>query len=209
MLVVCTGTATDIGKTWLGAQVLSAVRAAGISVAARKPAQSFDADDSSPTDAEILAAATGEPVHHVCSDRRSYPVAMAPPMAAEALGQPSPTVEELLAEMVWPSPTPQLRWVETVGGVRSPLASNGDTATLCARLRPSVVVLVADADLGAINSVRLAASALAGHHLIVYLNRFSHRNYLHQANRQWLTERDGYRTAIAPAEVVDLVLELI
>ncbi len=205
MLVVCTGTGTSIGKTWLGAQVLSAARCAGIAVSARKPAQSFAADDPSPTDAQILAAATGEPVGHVCPKHRSYPMAMAPPMAAEALGQTPPTIEDLVAEIRWPSPTPELRWVESAGGVRSPLASDGDTVTLCAQLQPDLVVLVADADLGTINNVRLASGALAGENLIVYLNRFSHSDDLHQANREWLTRRDGLRTATAPTEVVDLV----
>ena len=50
-LVVCTGTATEIGKTWVGAAVLSHLRAAGTTVAARKPVQSFDSDDTGPTDA--------------------------------------------------------------------------------------------------------------------------------------------------------------
>jgi len=87
-LVVVTGTGTEVGKTWVSAAVLRLARAQGLSVAARKPAQSF-APDQGPDqrDAYLLAAATGEPADVVCRPERSYPVPMAPPMAAEALGR--------------------------------------------------------------------------------------------------------------------------
>ena len=45
MLILCAGTATDIGKTWVGAATLRSLRDRGHSVAARKPAQSFDPAD--------------------------------------------------------------------------------------------------------------------------------------------------------------------
>ena len=45
MLVVCAGTHTEVGKTWVGAAVLGDLRARGRTVAARKPAQSFDPGD--------------------------------------------------------------------------------------------------------------------------------------------------------------------
>ena len=44
-LVVVVGTGTDVGKTWVAARLLIDLRAAGVTVAARKPAQSFDPDD--------------------------------------------------------------------------------------------------------------------------------------------------------------------
>ena len=45
-LVLVVGTGTDVGKTWVSAHLLATLRAAGLTVAARKPAQSFDpADD--------------------------------------------------------------------------------------------------------------------------------------------------------------------
>ena len=53
-------------------------------------AQSF-ARDGRPTDAELLAAASGQAPWDVCPAHRWYPAAMAPPMAAEArAGRPSP-----------------------------------------------------------------------------------------------------------------------
>ena len=44
-LVAVVGTGTDVGKTWVSARVLRDLRAAGLRVAARKPAQSFDPGD--------------------------------------------------------------------------------------------------------------------------------------------------------------------
>lgn len=205
MLVVCAGTGTDVGKTWVGIETLCAARAAGLSVAARKPAQSFDPDDPHPTDAAALAAATGESPQDVCPDHRSYPVAMAPPMAAEALGQEPPTMAALVAETVWPTPSPQLRWVESAGGVRSPLASDGDTVALCHQLSPDLVVLVADAGLGTINAVRLAASALDEHLVVVYLNRFDYGRHLHQANQRWLAGRDRLRLATVTVDLLSFL----
>ncbi|MHB8463255.1 MAG: ATP-dependent dethiobiotin synthetase BioD [Acidimicrobiales bacterium] len=186
MLVVCTGTATEIGKTWVGAAVLRELRAAGVSVAARKPAQSFDPETGAATDAAVLAHATGETPAEVCPEHRWYPVPMAPPMAAATLGLPAIALSDLLAETTWPDVA--VRWLETVGGPRSPLADDGDTVDVCDVLRPDLVVLVADAGLGTINAVRLALSALATHPVAVYLNRYDGTSELHRRNLAWLAD---------------------
>jgi dethiobiotin synthetase len=195
-LVVVTGTSTEVGKTWVAAALARRARAEGHRVAARKPAQSFAAADARPTDAEVLAAATGEPPAAVCPAHRSYPVPMAPPMAADALGRPTITVADLVDELVWPAGT-TLGLVETAGGVRSPIAHDADNADLAARLAPDLVVLVADAGLGTISAVRLAASALTAP--VVVLNRFDPADDLHRRNRAWLAERDGFAVVVDPA----------
>lgn len=205
MLVVCVGTATDIGKSWVGAQVLDAARAAGISVAARKPAQSFDPGETGPTDAMVLARATGAAVDEVCPPHRSYPVAMAPPMAAEALDLPIPALRDLIGETIWPSPRADLHWLESVGGVRSPVAADADSVDLCGALKPDLVILVADAGLGTINSVRLSVGALSGHDVAVFLNRFQPADPLHAANLRWLMDRDGFRVLTSITELVSIV----
>lgn len=202
-LVLCTGTGTEIGKTWLGAAVLSALVAEGRSVAARKPAQSFDSAETGPTDADVLATATGEHPHDVCPAHRWYPVAMAPPMAAAVLERGAFTVEELVAELHWPSPEPDVRWLEAVGGARSPIAFDGDSADLCNAVEPNVVVLVADAGLGTINSVRLSASALTPWPLVVFLNRYDESDELHALNRAWLTDRDRFDVVTTPTALVE------
>ena len=106
-LVLVCGTGTDVGKTWVCSRLLDELRRRGVTVAARKPAQSFDVDAAGeprggPTDAEVLAAASGEGPGAVCPPERSYRRAMAPPMAAEALGLPAFSVADLVGELRWP-----------------------------------------------------------------------------------------------------------
>jgi dethiobiotin synthetase len=184
-LVVVAGTGTEVGKTWVGARLLSLARSAGLTVAARKVAQSFD-PGTGPTDAEVLAAATGEAPDEVCPPHRSYEVAMAPFMAAERLGRAPFTLGDLLDEVRW-GPGIDLGLVEPAGGVRSPMSADGaDTVDLVAALAPDLVVLVADAGLGTINAVRLSLDALGDVPATVVLNRFDPADELHRANRDWL-----------------------
>ena len=193
------GTGTEVGKTWCTARIAEAWRARGGTVAARKPAQSFDPDDPHPTDAAVLAAATGETEAEVCAPDLAFPVALAPPMAAEALGRPVPTVAALVAaSSSWPSPAVELGFVELAGGVRSPMGDDGDGVDLTAALRPDGVLLVADAELGTINAVRLSVAALAtatAAPVLVLLNRYDGGADLHRRNRAWLGARDGYAVA--------------
>jgi dethiobiotin synthetase len=188
--VVVSGTATEVGKTWVGAALARELRARGTTVAARKPVQSFAPGDH-PTDAEALAVATGEPADDVCPRHRHYELAMAPPMAADALGRPAFTVADLVAEVQWPAGV-HVGIVEGVGGPRSPLAADGDTVELATQLGADVVVLVADAALGVINAVRLSVRAFAPISCAVVLNRFDAGNDLHRRNRAWLTGVDGF-----------------
>ncbi len=189
-LVLVIGTATDIGKTWVGGEVLARLRATGTTVAARKPAQSADADDPGPSDAQVLAAATGEDPAVVCPPHRTYHVAMAPPMAADATGRPEPTIDELLGELVWPAPPVEVGWLETVGGPRSPIGVDGDAVTVADRLDPDLVVLVADAGLGTVNAVLLSLAPFAGRRTVTFLNRFDADDDLHQRNLAWLRTRE-------------------
>lgn len=202
-VVYCVGTATEVGKTWVGAAVLAELRRRGRAVAACKPVQSFDPADGGPLDAEVLAAATGQHPDEVCPPARTYEVAMAPPMAAEALGQACPTLEELV-----PAPPAEgLLWVEGVGGPRSPIAADGDGVDLCQVLRPDVVLLVADAGLGTINAVQLSIEPLRalGLEPLVLLNRYDEGDDLHRRNRAWLVERLGVDAVTTAAAVADRI----
>src|SRR5580704_14857742 len=126
-VVAIVGTGTDIGKTWVAARLLTDLRAAGLQVAARKPAQSFAPDDDpAGLDAAVLGAATGEPPEEVCPPHRWYETPMAPPMAAERLDRPPFTINELMTELAWPDRPVDVGLAETAGGVRSPLAADGD-----------------------------------------------------------------------------------
>ena len=89
-VVAVVGTGTDIGKTWVSARLLTELRAAGLHVAARKPAQSFEPDDDPASlDAAVLGAASGEPAEQVCPPHRWYETPMAPPMAADVARPPA------------------------------------------------------------------------------------------------------------------------
>lgn len=190
--MVVVGTGTEVGKTWMSARLLEAWRRHGLSVAARKPAQSFDPGEG-PTDADVLSAASGESAVAVCPPWRWYPMALAPPMAARRLGKTTPQMADLLDELAWPIPPPAVGLVETAGGLRSPQADDGDALDLAAAIAPDAVVLVADAGLGTISSVRLAAVALHGAGLssVVVLNRYDADDELHCENLHWLRRRDG------------------
>ncbi len=202
-LVVALGTGTGVGKTWIGAHALARLRAGGVTVAARKPAQSF-CPGGGPTDAEVLAGATGERPEEVCPPHRWYQVAMAPPLAASLLDRPDFTVAQLAGEVSWPSST-RVGWVETAGGPRSPLAADGDSAALAFALAPDLAVLVADAGLGAINAVRLSVAALdgLGCPLVVVLNRFD-TTEVHRSNREWLAG-EGFDVIVDVEDLVDRV----
>jgi dethiobiotin synthetase len=193
-LGVVAGTGTEVGKTWVAARLAAGLRARRWRVGARKPAQSFAAHEHGRTDAEQLAAATGEAPEAVCPRARWYEAPLAPPMAAEALGRPAFALADLVRELAasWPRPPLDLALVELAGGPRSPLAGDGDGVELARRLAPEWVLLVADAGLGTLNAVRLSAAAFAALPLLVHLNRYDAADDLHRRNRAWLTDRDGF-----------------
>lgn len=191
MLVLCCGTATEVGKTWVGAATLADLRLRGRTISARKPAQSHGPDDPAPLDAVVLGAATGEDPDEVCPPGRTYPLAMAPPMAAAALGQPVPLLEDILGDLRWPEPEPDIRWLETVGGPRSPVALDADAVDLAQALLPDRIVLVADAGLGTVNAVLLSVAPFhdIGFEPLVLLNRFDLHDDLHRRNAAWLQQQ--------------------
>jgi dethiobiotin synthetase len=194
-LVVVTGTATGIGKTWVAATLARHLRQHGLRVGVRKPAQSFDADIAAEcTDAAVLADASGETATTVCPPHRWYSAPLAPPMAAQALGRPPFVIDDLTGEITrsWAGSAPlDVGLVEGAGGVASPQAADGDMRQLITALHPDLVVLVADAGLGTINLVRLSAEALGDRPLTVYCNRYDGRADLHRRNLGWLSATDG------------------
>jgi dethiobiotin synthetase len=189
-LVAVLGANTAAGKTWVAASLASCLTSAGFTVAARKPVQSYGPCEPE-TDADLLALATGEQPADICPEQRWYPMAMAPPMAALFLGRPAFTVADLVAEIAWPANV-DVGLVETIGGPRSPIASDGDSVDLAAALQPDLTVIVCRAQLGAINAVRLAADCVLRRALpvVVFLNRYR-REDVDERNLRWL-QRDGY-----------------
>jgi dethiobiotin synthetase len=196
--LVVVGTGTEVGKTWASCELLKQGIVRGLKVSARKPAQSFEG--SAPTDAHLLSTASGERAQDVCPVHRSYPVPMAPPMAAEVLGLPRIQLRELVDELKW-NDDATLRLIETAGGLRSPIAHDGDNLDLLRAVHPTHVLLVADAGLGTINSVRSCMAQLAGWNTSVLLNRFESSNELHRRNREWLAVRDGFDVMVDVGEM--------
>ena len=119
-------------------------------------------------------------------------------MAAAALGLPAFTIADLAREIAWPADT-DVGLVEGAGGPRSPLAADGDTVDLARVLAPDVVVLVADAGLGAINAVRPRGAALAGWPVVVACNRYE-PDGLPRRNHDFLADA-GYDLVTSPAEL--------
>jgi len=122
---------------------------------------------------------------------------MAPPMAAEILNKPVLLLDALLEEIRW-APGTHLGLIETAGGLRSPIAHDGDSRDLVRRVEPDEVLLVADAGLGTINAVRLAIESLSFAKVTTLLNRFDPDNELHRRNRDWLEVRDCLRVIVDP-----------
>jgi len=204
-LVTVIGANTAAGKTWVSAKLAECLRSRGLTVAARKPVQSYGACDSD-TDADVLAMATGERAVDVCPEHRWYAMAMAPPMAAMFLGLPSFDIADLVSEVSWPEDSFDVGVVETVGGPRSPGASDGDSVDLAAALDPDLAVLVCRAQLGAINAVRLAADCVLARGLtpVVFLNRYR-REDIDERNCRWL-QRDRYEVVTSIYTLADRVI---
>jgi dethiobiotin synthetase len=193
-LVFVSGTGTEVGKTWWTAATARELRTTGTHVAARKPVQS--AAPGTVTDAEVLGEATGEDPATICPPRRTYLLAWAPPMAARELGEPGFTTADLAGGLEW-DPGVDVGLVEGVGGPRSPISDDGDNVDLAHLLAPDLVVVVADAGLGAINAVRLSVAAFAAFPVVVALNRFT-AEPLHERNREHLATVDGFDVVTAP-----------
>jgi dethiobiotin synthetase len=117
------------------------------------------------------------------------------------------TTADLLGEITFTATT-DVGLVETVGGVRSPMTADGDSATFAAALSPDATILVADGSLGTINAVRLSTAALTATTAVtVMLNRYDPHDDLHRRNRAWLTDRDGYTVATTVAELAASLID--
>lgn len=206
-LVLVTGTGTDVGKTWVTVALLAQLRSHGVSVAARKPAQSFMATDAT-TDASLLAAASGVSAEVVCPAHRWYPVPLAPPMAADALGREPIAIADLADEIDWPEGV-VVGFVEGAGGLRSPIAHDGDSLSLVQLLSPDLVLLVADPALGVVSTVRMTADALAGQPLLVLLNRYDEADQAHRRSLDWLRDVDRLTVVTDLTAVTDRLTALV
>lgn len=222
LTVVVVGTGTDVGKTWVSAALIREWRRLGATVAVRKPTESYTPEQAAcgQTDSAVLAEASGESPEAITPPSLSFSVALAPPLAAEELGLPAVTMARLLgAAETPPGRSPDIRLVELVGGVCSPIvsaeASRGydagfgdDCSAMISAMRPELVILVADAGLGTIDAVRRSVLSL-GRRPLVILNRFDPEERVHALNAAWLRERDHLDVFVDAVDVARAVLDAL
>lgn len=153
-----TGTDTGIGKTWVGVQLIQALRTRGLAIAPRKPVESGWQTDTAQTDAGQLALAAGwqGTLEQVCPNR--FKAALSPPRAAQQEGQ-TLRLANLAQQCREGLSTNPFLYVEGAGGFYSPIAEDGLNADLAQQLGLPVV-LVSEDRVGCINHVLLVAEAL-------------------------------------------------
>ena len=174
-VVAVVGTGTDVGKTWVAARLLArppgggpqrgCPQAGAVLRRRRRPGHSRRSrarGGQRRGPRRRLPAASLVRGAHGATD------------GGRGAGPPALQHQRPGRELRWPAEPVDVGLVETAGGLRSPLAADGDCLALCRALAPDIVVLVADAGLGTINAVRLTAGALAAVDapVVVVLNRF-------------------------------------
>lgn len=165
--VVLLGTGTEVGKTYVGRELLRAWRRSGVSTLGLKPIESgVDPENHSQSDAarlEEAAHAGGPPLY-------AFQAPLSPHLAARRQGM---TID---ANRVidWvraredaffgsdPVGAGGVTLVETAGGVFSPLGGGLTNLDLAERLLPASIVLVAPDSLGVLHDVTAALRAMAG-----------------------------------------------
>jgi len=163
-----TGSDTDVGKTYIACQVVEQLRAAGLAVETRKPAESgclaSAADGCGAQDAAALRRANGEreSIERIAPFR--FRAALAPHRAARLENR-----ELKLAQLVDAcsrDDAASCLLVEGAGGFYSPLAADGLNADLACALELPVIVVVDDR-IGAVNQALMTAAAVVGRGLRV------------------------------------------
>jgi len=190
--VFITGTSTEVGKTFIGVAIASALTQRNIKVIPRKPIESGctrNDDELIPQDAAALKEAANYqgPLSEVCPYRFEPPIS---PVRAAHLADKILTTEQLVNICLEGSEQGFLL-VEGAGGFYSPLAENGLNADLAVALQLPVL-LVADDRLGVLSQVLLNVEAikmrglpLAG----VVLNQLDGDHNEHMDNSADLRER--------------------
>ena len=144
------GTDTEVGKTYVAAQIARQLHASGKRVGVYKPVASGYGDNhSEPSDAETLWLAAGRPgdLEAVCPQRFQAP--LAPPLAAEAEGR-QVDADLLRSGLDYWKQSSEIILVEGAGGIMSPLTEEEFVADLAYELGYPLVLVVPN-QLGVIN----------------------------------------------------------
>ena len=78
--------------------------------------------------------------------------------------------------------------MEGVGGLYSPMASDGHNLDLIERTKPDLVVVVASAAIGGIHDAMAGTLPLSAHRQAIFLNRYDPRAEVHLLNVRWLRD---------------------
>ncbi|MGD8350788.1 MAG: dethiobiotin synthase [Gammaproteobacteria bacterium] len=157
-----TGSDTDVGKTYIACEIVRQLRAGGLTVETRKPAESGcepDANGELQThDAHALRQANDnlETIERIAPYR--FRAALAPPRAARLEG-----FELRLAQLIdacGRERADSRLIVEGAGGFYSPLAADGLNADLAFALRLPVIAVIDDR-IGAVNQSLMTIAAIA------------------------------------------------
>jgi len=153
-----TATDTNTGKTWVGKHLIQALQKKGTSVVPRKPVESGWNDNTTLTDAWILADAAGciDDLNSVCPNR--FKAAISPERAATLEGK-TLSISELHQQCLNNLGNNDFLYVEGAGGFYSPLCSDGLNADLAVALNLPVLMVVENR-LGCINQTLLSIEAI-------------------------------------------------
>lgn len=156
-----TGTDTDVGKTYIGSQVVALLHEINVSVLPRKPIESgceLIDGELRPSDANCYYDAVDNKISltDICPYR--FQPAISPQRAARLVEQPV-TVEEVKTACLKNSTADDFLFVEGAGGFYSPLCEDGLNADLAEALQLPVL-LVANDKLGCINHILLTTDAI-------------------------------------------------
>ena len=163
-----TGSDTDVGKTYIGCELVRQLRALQQVIEVRKPAESGCVVDDSgqliPADANKLWAANNyqQDIERIAPHR--FAAALAPHRAARLAGQKLELRD--LIDACSLDDHNNLLFVEGAGGFYSPLAESALNADLASALQLPVIIVVNDR-IGAVNQALMTIQAIESRHLKV------------------------------------------
>ena len=170
-----TGNDTDVGKTYVGSLLVTALLGADYSCTPRKPIETGCTDEDGdliPADAMIY--------HYACNRRASLdeicPYRFRPPISPERairLAGEKITIQQTM-EVCFPKDNADFLLVEGAGGFYSPLCSDGLNADLAEILEANIIIVIKDR-LGCINQTLLTLDAVKNYNLnvlAIVLNQF-------------------------------------
>ncbi|MBU3751471.1 MAG: ATP-dependent dethiobiotin synthetase BioD [Mycobacterium sp.] len=158
-VLVVTGTGTGVGKTIATAALASCARGQGIPVAVCKPVQTGAGVDGDGDD-DLADVGRLSGAQELVSVAR-YPEPLAPVAAAELVGRPLPTAQEMLSAIEAVDQPGRLTLVEGAGGLLVEIGAGGVTLRHLATELGAPVLVVCGPGLGTLNHTALTLEALA------------------------------------------------